>query len=220
VNTAKIALFHLNRDKNVGSRSNREDQMADSHFWCSPKRDNETYHNWMADKAVKPRGPKTEILVLLVKKDLPQAKQIEVINQKGADENDGPAGKGHDPQDQKTRRAFNVPDNSEQGLPLPKKQIERETREQHIGAALNYPGNKSGPEILKPGPRHEAVLDSKQAEQRRVNYQRLGKGPFPAGIDCLRHDEISHKPYRVEKRDEKNQVTDCSVEESENSPHF
>src|SRR2546427_6049431 len=119
VNTAKIALFHLNRDKNVGSRSNREDQMADSHFWCSPKRDNETYHNWMADKAVKPRGPKTEILVLLVKKDLPQAKQIEVINQKGADENDGPAGKGHDPQDQKTRRAFNVPDNSEQGLPLP-----------------------------------------------------------------------------------------------------
>ena len=56
--------------------------------------------------------------------------------------------------------------------------------------------------------------NSKQAEQYGVNHQRLRKGSLLARIDRLRHDKISHKAYRVEKGDEKNQVTDYSVEES------
>jgi len=80
VNAHQIAFFDLNRDENVGSRSNRENQMADRHSRRRPKRNHEADHDWVPHKAVEAGRSKTEILILLVKIDLPQAEQIEVIN--------------------------------------------------------------------------------------------------------------------------------------------
>ncbi len=80
MNAHQIAFFDLNRDENVGSRRNCENQMAYSHFRGRPKSNHEPDHDWVPHKAVKAGRSKTEIFVLLVKIDLPQAEQIEVIN--------------------------------------------------------------------------------------------------------------------------------------------
>jgi len=88
VNAHEIAFFDLNRDENVGSRSHRENQMADSHLRRCPKRNNEADHNWVPHKAVKAGRSKTEIFILLVKIHLSQAEQIEVIDEKCRGQND------------------------------------------------------------------------------------------------------------------------------------
>src|SRR5438034_543364 len=68
-------------------------KMAYSHFRSRPKRNNEADHDWVTHKAVKARRSKTEVFVFLVKIHLPQAEQIEVIDQKSAEQDNGPTGK-------------------------------------------------------------------------------------------------------------------------------
>ena len=90
VESHEIALFKLKSDQNVRGRHRREKQMPNAHRWRCPKCDNETSHDRMSNEAVD--GPRLETdrhvgLVSEMQEHLAQPKELEVVNQKGRDEN-------------------------------------------------------------------------------------------------------------------------------------
>src|SRR5262249_25334331 len=102
-------------------------------------------------------------------------------------------------------------------LPFPEQKDEGETREQYVCAALDRYWNDSRPRPLKPLPRHHAVLDGKQSEQRGIDRQCLREGHLRPRVHRFRDGEISDETNRVQERSKERQVTHDSIEERCNS---
>src|SRR5205085_3624304 len=120
--------------------------------------------------------PESEVRVLapaLIQVDLPESEEVEVVNEKRAEEHKRPADEEERPEDVAPRRVFNAPHRVRQRSPLPEEQYERKAREQNVRAALDRLRDKTRPPALEPRSRHHAVLHGEQAEQQRVNQQRL-----------------------------------------------
>src|SRR5205823_14383374 len=119
--------------------------------------------------------------------------QVEVVDEKGADQHGNPAGGIHSLQKELSRRAVDAPDDTSHGLPLPEQQQQRYAGEQHIGAAFNGRWYEPGPRALEPWARHYTVLDGEKSEQGGVDRQGKDEGPVRSGVHRLRNAEISYK---------------------------
>lgn len=95
---------------------------------------------------------------------------------------------------------FNMPDDICQGMPLPEKQQEGETSEQHIGAPFNWLRNKSSPPTLKSWTGHYTMLDGEEIKKQDVNQKRLTEKGNLAGIDEFGHDDIANTFDGIKKR--------------------
>src|SRR5688500_5144184 len=94
VSVDTVALLQLNRDQNINGRYDGEKQMPGGHPRRRPKRDNEPEHYWMTHDLVQKRLPESQFgifLALPIEIDLPQAEEIEMINEKCADQHRSPA---------------------------------------------------------------------------------------------------------------------------------
>src|SRR2546423_836949 len=167
-----VALLELDGDEYVGSRGDGEDEVADRHARRGPERDDKAEHDRVADELVKKDRPESEVRVLapaLIQVDLPESEEVEVVNEKRAEEHKRPADEEERPEDVAPRRVFNAPHRVRQRSPLPEEQYERKAREQNVRAALDRLRDKTRPPALEPRSRHHAVLHGEQAEQQRVN---------------------------------------------------
>jgi hypothetical protein len=168
----EVALFELNGDEDVASGGNGEQQVADRHPGSGPEGHHEAQVERMADVLIEGGRLETGGRVLLaasVETDLPQPKKVGVADQKRAAENREPAKRGERKQDPPAGGVFYVPDDARHGPPLPEKQDEKQTGQQHVGAALDGPGNQLGPPPLEPLPCHHAVLDGEKPQEERVD---------------------------------------------------
>jgi hypothetical protein len=105
------------------------------------------------------------------------------------------------------------------GTPLPEQQHERETREQHVGAALDRLGHVLRPPLLELPARHHTMLDGEQRHQQHVDDQRFDQRRRRARVDGLGHHQPSDETNGVENGAEKNQVRKDAVKECEQSCH-
>lgn len=58
------------------------------------------------------------------------------------------------------------------------------------------------------------MLNGKETEQNHVDQQGLGERLFSAGINRLGNNEVPDEAYSVEKRNEKNHITDRTIHKS------
>src|SRR5690606_20374767 len=135
--------------------------MGNRHQRSSPECDEESEVQWMPHKSVEKWHPEWQISVWLaseVEPGLPQSKQVEVINEEGADEDDSPTYEVHNEENVLKCRVLNFPYNSAEWLPLPHHQHEAEACKQYECAALQSRRNDLCPAALEARPYHDAVL--------------------------------------------------------------
>src|SRR2546425_4905751 len=72
---------------------------------------------------------------------------------------------------------------------------------------------------FEPLPRHDAMLDGKNSEQRCINDQRLGKRRFRTRIHRLRNCDVTDETNRIQKRSEENQIANDPVHKYSYSRH-
>jgi len=104
-----------------------------------------------------------------------------------------------------------VPDDSTDRLPPEEQRDERQRAEQHVGAALNRFGHEARPPALERRARHQAVLDGEQAEQAKIDRQRLPQRSAGGSVEPGRGQETADEPDGVEKHAEKQAVAQDAI---------
>jgi hypothetical protein len=107
--------------------------------------------------------------------------------------------------------AGDVPDLAAERLPPGKHRDQREAGQQHIGAAFSGLGHPLGEPALEDRPRHDAVLDGKQAEQPKVDEQRRRELHGGGAIERTGYRNIADETYGIEERGEEDGVADDAV---------
>ena len=118
---------------------------------------------------------------------------------------------------QATVVVLNAPDYAAHWLPFPEQQNQCDAAEKDIRAALDYDRDDSRPGGLKPLPGHHAVLNGKQAQQGRIDRERVQKRRLAAGINGFWNAEIPYKSDRVKKSREKYQIANDAIKERRDS---
>src|SRR5690606_16235795 len=95
---------------------------------------------------------------------LSQSKQVEVINEEGADEDNSPTDEINNEENVLKSRVLNFPYNSTEWLPLPHHQHETEACKQYECAAFQGRRNDLCPAALDARPCHDAVLKCEQQQ--------------------------------------------------------
>src|SRR2546423_7472985 len=106
----------------------------------------------MAHSVIDEHLPEPKVLVLLaalVQKYLPQAKEIEVVDEECAQEHEKPTHPEKRLQNKSPRRILNIPDDVRHWPPLPEEQKQHKACDQHIGAALNRLWNNPRPKLFE-----------------------------------------------------------------------
>src|SRR5215510_3636417 len=154
----------------------------------------------MPDDPVRARSPETKRRVAdstQVKPDLAQPEQIEVVDEKGGDQDGEPPCGIQNIEKQLSCVIFHVPDHASHGLPSPKQQEQCQTGEQYIRAAFDGRRYEPRPCTLEPLARHYAMLDGEKFQQECVDGQGIDEGSVGSGVNGLRHTEISYKAHGV-----------------------
>src|SRR5712692_2917774 len=211
----EITLFELNGDEDVACGGNGEQQVAERHPGSGPEGDHKTQIEWMADVLVEGGRLETNgsgMLAAEVEADLPQPKKVGVAEQGRATQNGEPAKHAEPEKDPPAGGVFYVPDDAGHGPPLPEEQDEKQTGQQHIGAALDGMGNQLRPPPLEPLPCHHAVLDGEKPQEERVDQKRREGELTTAGIDRLRNENVGDKTDCVKESQKEDEVRDDPVE--------
>jgi hypothetical protein len=135
--------------------------------------------------------------VAQVQVHLAQAEEIEVFDHESRQQHEYPAEREQRPQNRARQLVLDLPDDVRHRTPLPEQQYQRETREQHVGAALDGTRHELRPPLLEAGARHHAVLHREHAEQQRIDEQGFAKRPRRARIDGFRNEEVAYESDRV-----------------------
>ncbi|MDP6270462.1 MAG: hypothetical protein QF398_08785 [Alphaproteobacteria bacterium] len=114
---------------------------------------------------------------------------------------------------------FDVPDDTGDGPPLPKKKREHGRRRQHEGAALSRLGDHPGPLCLERRSRHQGVLQNEDRQHHHVNSNGHQQGLAGAAVDALGHQQIFFEARGVEHGSECQQVADYAVYQDQEFCH-
>src|SRR2546428_2314831 len=209
VSLHEVTLFELDGDEDVSHRRHGEDQVRDGHRRRRPEGDDETEIDGMADVPIEGGSPEPKRpvrLALQIHEHLPQAEEIEMVDEEGADQHDAKAHQGESLQRDADLRRLDVPHDSTDGLPVPEEQDQRQAGEEHVRAALDGWRNDLRPHLLEALPRHHAVLDGEHREQDGIDDERLAQRSGGRRIDGPWHEQVIDESDRVEERAEENQV--------------
>src|SRR3989475_9023723 len=209
VSLHEVTLFELDGGEDVSHRRHGEDQVRDSHRRRRPEGDDETEIDGMADVPIEGGSPEPKRpvrLALQIHEHLPQAEEIEMVDEEGADQHDAKAHQGESLQRDADLRRLEVPHDSTDGLPVPEEQDQRQAGEEHVRAALDGWRNDLRPHLLEALPRHHAVLDGEHREQDGIDDERLAQRSGGRRIDGPWHEQVIDESDRVEERAEENQV--------------
>lgn len=195
--------------------------MPSRHGRRRPERNDEAEIDRVPDQAIQPRRlelHRRDRASGKIADHLRQAEQFEMADQERAVENDQPAQRHAAHGEIGEQRIFDVPDNGRDRAPLPKQQHQHEARHQHICAALDRGRREPREQPLEALPRHPAVLNGEQREQREIDADRAERRGLGAGVDRLRHHQARDEADGIEKGAEKNQVGHDAVTQGQ-CPH-
>src|SRR5215470_3907774 len=196
--------------------------MPGGHERRRPKCDEKSRVERMPDEAVEPRSLKRRAVELgpsEMSPDLLQAEKLEVVHQERAEKQNSPADPGQQAQRHVGKTAAHVPDQLRKGPPLPQQQRQGSACENDIGAAFDVPRNHLRPAALETLPRHDAVLDGKNAEQSQVDDDGLRRRRYEAVIDRPRNKNAAHETDRVGKRPQEEQIGKHTIKKNQCSLH-
>src|SRR6202158_2681005 len=196
--------------------------MPQRHLWRRPERNQEAQINRMTDLLVEHRSLEANrhgLLTFPVESDLTQPKEVEMTDHKRATQDRQPPDPVERYQDRVTNGVLHVPHSFGHGPPLPIEQVQAKTSHQHIRAALNRLGNDSRPQVLKPLPRHHAVLDGEKPQQQSVDDEGRDRKSSFIGINRLGNKHVADKTYRVQECAKEDKVRDQPVEKHCDSGH-
>src|SRR5215470_3923923 len=174
----------------------------------------------MPDDAVRARSPEPKLRVgdsTQVKPDLAQPEQIEVVDEKGGDQDGEPPRGIQNIEKQPPGVVFDVPDHASHGLPSPEQHEQGHAGEQYIGAAFDGRRYEPRPNKLEPLARHDAMLECENSQQGCVDGQGIDEGPVGSGVNGLRHTEISYKAHAVQECGKEHQIADDTIQKNRNS---
>ena len=217
-----VALLELDGDEDVCGRRDGEDEVGDGHRRRRPEGHDEAEIDGVPDVAVPSARRELHRRVghaSQEQEDLPEAEEIEVIDEERADQHDHPAREGEPLEQQAERLALDLPDHASDRLPLPEEQEQRRAGRQHEGAALERLGDDFRPDGLEALPGHHAVLQREDGEKHGIGQQCRAQRPRRRGIDRLRDDEVGDEADGVEERDQEDRVRDQPIDEEEDSLH-
>ena len=118
----ECAFFDVDRDQDIGRRHHGEEQVAARHGRRRPERDNEAEHQRVADPLIQHvfLEPDGRVLAALeIQPDLPQAEQVEVIDEHGRVKDQRPADGADDPDDDPPDVVLHMPNGVRYRPPLP-----------------------------------------------------------------------------------------------------
>jgi len=183
--------------------------MRERHGRRHPERQQESEVQRVADVAVGHRRPELDARVRLSNQRqpyLPEAEQVEVVDQERHHENRGPPRREQCPEHRADERIVDRPDLDADRPPLPEEQDQREAGEEDEGRALDRPRHDLRPPLLEPAPRHDAVLDGKDGQQRRIHRERERQGRLRRAVEACRHAEAADEGDGIEKCREEHHV--------------
>src|ERR1700730_14112777 len=197
--------------------------MPQRHLWRRPECNQEAQINRMTDMLVEHRcleANRHGLLAFPVESDLTQPKEVEMTDHKRATQDRQPPDPVERYQSRVTCGVLYVPHGFGHGPPLPIEQVQAKTSHQHIRAALNRLGNDSRPQVLKPLPRHHAVLDGEKPQQQSVDDEGRNRKSSFIGINGSGNKHVADKTYRVQECAKEDEVRDQPVEKRCDSGHW
>ncbi len=121
----------------------------------------------MTHVAIEQRRAELELRVRLAEQlqpDLPQAEEVEVIDQEGREKHQRPSERKQHAQDDSSDWVFNGPDDTAQRLPLPEQKDKSDTRKQNVSGTLEWLRHHARPPLLEPRARHHAMLHGEERQ--------------------------------------------------------
>ena len=118
----QVALLQLDGCEDVSRCQQRKKQVGSRHYRGRPEGDKKSEIKRVPYKTVKQGQAEGQAPVPVAAKLQPyltQAKQVEVVDQEGADQHNGPSRKIADVQQGTYKSIVHFPDGTAQGLPLP-----------------------------------------------------------------------------------------------------
>src|SRR3954469_14238609 len=176
----------------------------------------------MANDAIEKRRLELQTCLRLpfqISPDLPQTKQVEVINDERGGQYQHPAEGEAAVQQHYSKVVLNIPYGPAEGHPFPEQKQQRGAAGQDIRAALHCNGHGPCEDSLEGRPGHYAVLQREKRQQSEVyEKRRLGR-TAGCGIHRFRDGKIADESDCIQKSGHEEGVTAGSVEESENTLH-
>lgn len=186
----EVAFLPADGEEDVGCGEEGEEEVGDGHGGGGPEDGEPADVEGVADGAVEEGGFEGEGGVVALAEeepDLAQAEEVEVVDEEGDGEEQGPAeGVGED-NGGAGGGGVNVPEDAAEGLPEPEEGGHGEAGEEDVGAAFGGGRDDAGPLALEPWAGHDAVLGGEDEDEEEVvddgdeRGDVSGEGP---GVEC------------------------------------
>lgn len=214
----EVALLQLYGCQDITRSGERKQQVRHRHQRSSPECDDKTQIERVAHCFVKKRGAKRQVRVLFALKMQPhlaQPKQIKVVDQKCAEEHNGPTEQVSRHEHALNHRAFDRPHHAAHRLPQAHHQHEAQAGKQDEGAALDGFGHELRPPTFERRACHDAVLECEQQQKTSVGQEGLEQRDLGCAVNGFGHNQVADKTDGVQNGAKKAQVRDNAVEQKD-----
>ena len=139
---------------------------------------------------------------------LGEAKEMKMVDEEGAYQDDAPAEEGDGDEDGNACRSFEGPDDGREGLPENKEYDQHDTCKEDVCAAFDGLRDEAGPFFFEALAGHDAMLDAEEGDQEKIDKgsKRRGHGVGVGEVEGFRGIEVADETDEVEKGGEEDAI--------------